>query len=145
MLSTIASRSVRITRMAPKGFAMRGLATTDKFKNKVNSVPIAGQSSLISFSFVIPLCRDILLHSLLESIDNEQQEKVEEERFVKEQEKKFFEKKRSEAAAVLKAEELKHFEDVIAPAMAKLEAELKKTGDKVSDDGLEAIARWKTA
>lgn len=47
-------------------------------------------------------------------------------------------------AAKMKQEELKHFEDVIAPAMAVAESLLSKTGDKVSDAGLEALAKWKT-
>lgn len=63
---------------------------------------------------------------------------------MKQNEKKFFEKKKNEMAAKMKQEELKHFEDVIAPAMAVAESLLSKTGDKVSDAGLEALAKWKT-
>lgn len=64
---------------------------------------------------------------------------------MKEREKIFYETKQRATEAKMKEEELKHFEEVIAPAMAEAEIALKKTGDKVSDAGLEAIARWKTA
>lgn len=39
--------------------------------------------------------------------------------------------------------ELAVFQETIAPAMAEVQALLKKTNDKVSDAGLESLARWK--
>lgn len=71
------------------------------------------------------------------------QEKVEEDRFMREQEKKFFEKKKKELEAKMHEQELAIFQETIAPSMAQAEVLLKKTGDKVSDAGLEALARWK--
>jgi hypothetical protein len=62
---------------------------------------------------------------------------------VREQEKKFFEQKKVASAEKMKAEELAAFEKSVAPAMAAIESLLKKSGDKVSNAGLEAIAKWK--
>ena len=62
---------------------------------------------------------------------------------MREQEKKFFEKKRKEMAEKMKEEEAAVFQESIAPAMAEAEMVLKKTGDEISHDGLEALARWK--
>lgn len=71
------------------------------------------------------------------------QKKVEEDRFIRENEKKFFENKKKELEAKLHEEELAVFQETIAPAMADAEHLLEKTGDKVSENGLEALARWK--
>ena len=71
------------------------------------------------------------------------QEKVEEDRYMREQEKKFFERKKKEMAEKMKEEEAAVFEETIAPAMAEAHVRLEKTGDSVSDAGLESIARWK--
>lgn len=63
---------------------------------------------------------------------------------MREQEKKFFEKKKGEMAEKLHGEEEKLFQEKIAPAMAEAEQVLKLAGDTaISHDGLEAIARWK--
>lgn len=35
------------------------------------------------------------------------------------------------------------FEEVVAPAMVECQELLKKTGDTVSDQGLELLAKWK--
>lgn len=35
------------------------------------------------------------------------------------------------------------FEEVVAPAMVECQELLKKTGDNISNDGLEALAKWK--
>jgi len=43
----------------------------------------------------------------------------------------------------LHEETLKEFQATVAPAMAEVEALLKTTGDKVSDEGLELLAKWK--
>ena len=40
-------------------------------------------------------------------------------------------------------QELAVFEEVVAPAMVECQELLKKTGDKVSDGGLELLAKWK--
>lgn len=68
------------------------------------------------------------------------QEKVEEDLFMKKQEKAFFEQKRAE---VLESER-KAFQETIDPTMAEVNRILKSTNDSVSQDGLEALARWKT-
>ncbi|EEC49950.1 predicted protein [Phaeodactylum tricornutum CCAP 1055/1] len=70
-------------------------------------------------------------------------EKVEEDRFMREQEKKFFEQKKAEMDEKMHATELAAFEASVAPAMAEAENALSKTGDKISVAGLEAIAKWK--
>lgn len=62
---------------------------------------------------------------------------------MREQEKKFFERKKAEMAEKMHEQEASIFQEVIAPAMAEAENVLSKTGDSVSDAGLEAIARWK--
>jgi len=71
------------------------------------------------------------------------QEKIEEDRFIREQEKKYFEKKKAALEAQLHDKELKEFKDTVAPSMAEAFNLLKKTGDTVSEDGLEALAKWK--
>jgi hypothetical protein len=58
-------------------------------------------------------------------------------------EKKFFEKKKAELDAKKHEEELKHFEAVLAPCMADIHEILAKTGDDISHDGYEALAKWK--
>jgi hypothetical protein len=70
---------------------------------------------------------------------------VEEDRYMREQEKAFFAKKKAELAGKLQGEEEKVYRDTIAPAMAEAEHVLKKAGEKstISHDGLEAIAKWK--
>jgi hypothetical protein len=71
------------------------------------------------------------------------QEKVEEDRFMRELEKSFFEKKKKEMADKMNAEKTKEYQEKIAPAMAEIEVALKKSNDKISHAGLETIARWK--
>jgi hypothetical protein len=72
------------------------------------------------------------------------QEKVEEDRFMREQEKVFFEKKRKAMAQKMHAEEEAIFKEKIAPAMAEAQHVLKKAGGvSVGDDALEALAKWK--
>jgi guanylate kinase len=68
---------------------------------------------------------------------------VEEDRMMREQEKKFFENKKKEMAEKMHHEDAVIFQEAIAPAMAEIQEILKSTDDKVSNAGLEAIARWK--
>jgi hypothetical protein len=75
--------------------------------------------------------------------DSHKQEKHEEDRYIREQEKKYFEKKKAELEKKMHDEDLAHFKEAIAPKMAEVSALLQKTGDKVSDEALEALARWK--
>jgi hypothetical protein len=58
-------------------------------------------------------------------------------------EKKYFEKKKAELEKKMHDEDLVHFKESVAPKMAEISSVLKKTGDKLSDEGLEALARWK--
>ena len=62
---------------------------------------------------------------------------------MRELELKYIEKKKAEMAAKMAADEEKEFSDKVAPAMAEAEVLLGKSGDSVSQDGLEALARWK--
>jgi uncharacterized protein YfeS len=71
------------------------------------------------------------------------QERVEEDRFIREVEQQYFEKKKAELEREMVEQDLRKFEDTIVPAMAQAEILLQKTGDKVSEAGLEALARWK--
>jgi NAD/NADP transhydrogenase alpha subunit len=71
------------------------------------------------------------------------QEKVEEDRYMREQEKKFIENKKKEMTEKMREEDVIIFQAAIAPAMAAIQVMLKSTNDKVSNAGLEAIARWK--
>jgi hypothetical protein len=68
---------------------------------------------------------------------------VEEDRYIREQEKEFFRKKKAILADKMAAQEEALFQEAIAPAMVEAQEALKKSGDKVSDAGLEALARWK--
>ncbi|GAX28681.1 hypothetical protein FisN_33Hh043 [Fistulifera solaris] len=69
-------------------------------------------------------------------------ERVEEDRYMREQEKKFFEQKKKETAN-MQQKEMDEFQAKIAPAMAEAHSILKESGNDVSDKGLEALARWK--
>ena len=67
---------------------------------------------------------------------------------MREQEKRFYEKKRKEKEAkaeAMKEEELAAYKEKIAPAMAEVEMLLKKGGHgaEVSHEALEMVARWK--
>ena len=63
---------------------------------------------------------------------------------MRELEKKFIEKKKAEKASAMKAHEEEEFKAKVAPAMAQAQALLEASGDtSVSQDGLEALARWK--
>ena len=68
---------------------------------------------------------------------------MEEDRYIREQEKKFFEEKQKQNQEKMHAAEAKEFQETIAPAMAQAQQVLKKSGDSVSIPGLEALARWK--
>lgn len=70
-------------------------------------------------------------------------EKVEEDRYMREQEKAFFEKKKAEHNAEMALKDQEIYQKQIAPAMVEVQELLKKTKDTVSSHGLEAIARWK--
>lgn len=72
------------------------------------------------------------------------QEKVEEDRFMREQEKQYIARKKQEMASAMKENEEAVFAETIAPTMAEVSLILENSGDKqISDAGLEAIARWK--
>ena len=46
-------------------------------------------------------------------------------------------------AAAASEQEMMVFEEVVAPAMVECQELLKKSGDSVSDQGLELLAKWK--
>lgn len=84
-----------------------------------------------------------VVHSFIHSLTHlYTKERVEEDRFMREQEKKFFEQKKQE---LTQQKDVDEFQNKIAPAMAEAMAVLKDAGDTtvVSDKGLEALARWK--
>ena len=68
---------------------------------------------------------------------------MEEERYVRAQEKQFIDAKKKAMAEKMHAEEEAKFSEAIAPAMVEAEQILKASGDTVSNAGLEALARWK--
>ena len=68
---------------------------------------------------------------------------MEEDRYMREQEKRFIESKKKAMAEKMHAEEEAMFTETIAPVMVEAEQLLKKSKDKVSNEGLEALARWK--
>jgi hypothetical protein len=70
-------------------------------------------------------------------------EKVEEDRFMREQEIVFINKKRMEAKTKLFKQQLEEYERTVTPAMIEVAVLLKKTGDHVSYAGLEALAKSK--
>ena len=71
------------------------------------------------------------------------QEKVEEDLYMRELEAKYVANKKIEMAA--KAQELdeQKFAEQIAPAMAEAEVLLSKSGESVSHEALESLAKWK--
>lgn len=65
---------------------------------------------------------------------------------MREQEKQFFEQKKQEKASNhnITDKDMEEFQTKIAPVMAEASAVLKAaTNEKISDKGLEALARWK--
>lgn len=56
---------------------------------------------------------------------------------------KYIETKKAEMEKEMAAHEEKEFTQKIAPVMAEMEVLLEKSGDSISHDGLEALARWK--
>lgn len=126
----------------PTAAALRAYATNDKFAAKVS----------IAHYFVRRLSKNVWLFLL--SINAKKiwspflfsityQEKVEEDRYIREQEKEFFEKKKAEHSAEMALKDQEIFQKQIAPVMVQVQELLKKTNDSVSSHGLEAIARWK--
>eukprot|EP00522_Entomoneis_paludosa_P001790 CAMPEP_0172468170 /NCGR_PEP_ID=MMETSP1065-20121228/60836_1 /TAXON_ID=265537 /ORGANISM="Amphiprora paludosa, Strain CCMP125" /LENGTH=105 /DNA_ID=CAMNT_0013225517 /DNA_START=146 /DNA_END=463 /DNA_ORIENTATION=+ len=70
-------------------------------------------------------------------------EKVEEDRYMRALEQKYIEKKRAEATEKMHEKDEQLFAEEIAPAMAEAEVLLSKSGDNVSSDALESLAKWK--
>jgi len=75
------------------------------------------------------------------------QEKVEEDRFIRQREREILEHRRVEAAAKQAAAEVVAAEEKrlaqIAAAKSEAHDVIAKTYDKVSDEALENIAKWK--
>lgn len=69
---------------------------------------------------------------------------MEEDRYMRELEKKYIETKKAEKAVAMAETEETEFKDKIAPLMAEIEVLLGKSGDSISYEGLEALARWKS-
>jgi len=63
---------------------------------------------------------------------------------MRELEVKYLEKKKKENVAAMAAHEEEEFKEKIAPLMAEVEVLLEKSGDSISHEGLEALARWKS-
>ena len=71
------------------------------------------------------------------------QEKVEEDRYMKQQEEAWKAKLRALKEQEAHEREVQHQTDVIEPVKADIVALLSKTGDTVSDAGLEALAKFR--
>ena len=56
---------------------------------------------------------------------------------------KYVETKKAEMEKKMAAHEEEEFAQKIAPVMAEVEVLLEQSGDSISNDGLEALARWK--
>ena len=71
------------------------------------------------------------------------QEKVEEDRYMRELELKYVETKKAEMQAQMAADEEKEFAEQVAPVMAEVQVLLGKSDESISQGALEALARWK--
>jgi hypothetical protein len=145
MLSIIARRSATAAVILPRAMVARSFGIADSLKGKVRRrnfafvAVIASEACFSSpFRFLFFFARQTPVKLYMK------QEKVEEDRYIREQEKMFFAKKKAEMADKLHGEEEKLYKETIAPAMAEAELVLKKAGaTNISHEGLEAIAKWK--
>lgn len=71
------------------------------------------------------------------------QEHVEEDRFIRDLDAKYFAKQRAKLEEARAHDDLQHFQNIVAPTMYQVQLLLSETGDSVSDAALEALARWK--
>ena len=71
------------------------------------------------------------------------QGKVEEDRYLKQQEEKWLEKLRALKAVEEEDRRAKHHAEVVDPVKVDIAAILSQTGDKISDDGLENLAKFR--
>ena len=71
------------------------------------------------------------------------QEHVEEDRFIRDLDAKYFATQRAKLDDERAQQDLQHFHNHVAPAMYQVQLLLSETGDSVSDAALEALARWK--
>jgi hypothetical protein len=74
---------------------------------------------------------------------NLQQEKFEEDRYMKQQEETWKAKLRALREQEEKDRQASHQAEVVDPVKKDIETLLAKTGDKVSDAGLEALAKFR--
>ena len=72
-----------------------------------------------------------------------QQEKFEEDRYMKQQEDAWKAKLRALKEQEAKDRQAEHQAEVVDPVKKDIEALLAQTGDKVSDEGLEALAKFR--
>mmetsp|Transcript_72687 Transcript_72687/g.119798 ORF Transcript_72687/g.119798 Transcript_72687/m.119798 type:complete len:109 (+) Transcript_72687:52-378(+) len=95
-------------------------------------------------SKITPLSTRIAQRSMQSLADQiKSKERVEEDRYMRAQEEAWKEKLRElKAMEEHEREEALH-SAVVNPVMADVEAMLKTTGDSVSKDGLELLAKWK--
>eukprot|EP00934_Nitzschia_sp_Nitz4_P007135 Nitzschia sp. Nitz4//scaffold8_size234185//199563//199977//NITZ4_001293-RA/size234185-augustus-gene-0.278-mRNA-1//-1//CDS//3329559914//7125//frame0 len=70
-------------------------------------------------------------------------EKVEEDLYMRAQEEAWKEKLRALRAQEAAAREQVEHDEVVSPVKADIAAMLAESGDKVSDEGLEILAKWK--
>lgn len=71
------------------------------------------------------------------------QEKVEEDRYMRAQEEAWKEKLRKLRAQAEAEKEVSLHNEVVEPVKADIAKMLSLSGDKVSDEALEALAKWK--
>ena len=68
---------------------------------------------------------------------------AEEDRYMRQQEEAWKEKLRQLTAQEASEQDQQIHDEVVSPVMADIEAMLKETGDSVSKEGLEKLAKWK--
>jgi len=69
--------------------------------------------------------------------------KFEEDRYLQQQEKQWYEKLRALRAQEELDREQKHYDEVVDPVKKDFADLLSKTGDKISDEGLENLAKFR--
>lgn len=71
------------------------------------------------------------------------QEKVEEDLFIRDREKPFFETQRRKMETQARQQEQQVFDETVRPVMQEVQEMLKDTDDSIGEEGLQALAEWK--
>lgn len=133
---SLISKTAVIRTTLPRVMGVRSFSIDDTFGKKVRLTTVWNRTRLVrAWPFAVLIASCYYFNSF--------QEKVEEDLYMRELEKKFIEKKKAEMVAKMAEYEESEFKAKIAPMMAEAEVLLGKSGDSISHDGLEALARWK--